>query len=85
MFDRHALHADAFAERMDKIDRPAAQRAGDRVLVILRHVERDANAASVHQVGHALIAYWLYVAHAITISDFRRDGDGFQMVVEDTR
>ena len=38
MFDRHALHADPFTERSNKIDRPAAQRTGDRVLVILRNI-----------------------------------------------
>ena len=47
MLDRHTLHADPFTERSNKIDRPAAERTGDRVLVILRNIERYSNAAGV--------------------------------------
>jgi hypothetical protein len=63
VLDRHSFYAELGAEGVNDVDTPAAERAGDGVLGVLRHIKSDANPAGLHEVGDAWIGGRLSVRH----------------------
>jgi hypothetical protein len=63
MFYRLAPDADAGSECVNKIDTPAPQFAGHRVLGVLRDVKCDPNLARSHQVGDPRVSGLLRIRH----------------------